>query len=60
MTNCKKELDTVMDAFLADEFGKDTPLSGEFLLGYHCQKQEWRKRKSEENSTDDNNNNVNE
>lgn len=50
LNNRKKELDTVMNAFQAEEFGKDTPLSGEFLLGYHCQKQEWRKRKADEDN----------
>ncbi|MCI5159127.1 MAG: type I-C CRISPR-associated protein Cas8c/Csd1, partial [Candidatus Electrothrix sp. AUS1_2] len=48
LTNSRKELDAVMDAFSPDEFREDRPLSGEFLLGYHCQKQEWRKKKQDE------------
>lgn len=32
-------LDEVMCAFAGDDFTQDAPLSGEFLLGYHCQRQ---------------------
>ena len=32
-------LDEVMCAFTGDDFTQDAPLSGEFLLGYHCQRQ---------------------
>ena len=32
-------LDEVMGAFSGDDFTQDGPLSGEFLLGYHCQRQ---------------------
>ena len=32
-------LDDVMGAFSGDDFTQDAPLSGEFLLGYHCQRQ---------------------
>jgi CRISPR-associated protein Csd1 len=35
----EKLLDEVMNLFDAEDFIKDTPLSGEFLLGYHCQRQ---------------------
>lgn len=40
----KKEvlLDEVTCLFKPDDFLKDTPLSGEFLLGYHCQRQALR------------------
>lgn len=34
----EKLLDSVMGMFQADEFVSDAPLSGEFLLGYHCQR----------------------
>jgi len=49
LTNRKKELDTVHAAFLPDDFASEKPLSGEFLLGYHCQKQYWRNTKSDNN-----------
>ncbi|MEA1868021.1 MAG: type I-C CRISPR-associated protein Cas8c/Csd1, partial [Thermodesulfobacteriota bacterium] len=49
LTNRKKELDTVHAAFIADDFASEKPLSGEFLLGYHCQKQYWRNTKSDNN-----------
>ncbi len=34
----EQALDEVMSAFKADDFTQDTALSGEFLLGYHCQR----------------------
>lgn len=49
LTNCKKELDTVMAAFSPDDFTSEKPLTGEFLLGYHCQKQDWRDKKETNN-----------
>lgn len=43
----EKLLDEVLCAFQGDDFSKekDRPLSGEFLLAYHCQRQELRRRK---------------
>jgi CRISPR-associated protein Csd1 len=38
----EKQLDEVMGLFRSGEFTKDTQLSGEFLLGYHCQRQTLR------------------
>ncbi len=35
----EKDLDRVMNAFAAEDFRRDTQLSGEFLLAYHCQRQ---------------------
>lgn len=49
LANRKKELDMVHSAFLPDEFSSEKPLSGEFLLGYHCQKQDWRNKKETNN-----------
>ena len=42
----KKEslLDEVVTRFEPQDFLTDTPLSGEFLLGYHCQRQALRQR----------------
>ncbi|WP_319408035.1 type I-C CRISPR-associated protein Cas8c/Csd1 [uncultured Desulfosarcina sp.] len=39
--NRKKELDAVQALFSHSDFVSDKTLSGEFLLGYHCQKQAW-------------------
>ncbi|NQT55815.1 MAG: type I-C CRISPR-associated protein Cas8c/Csd1 [Desulfobacteraceae bacterium] len=50
LTNCKKELDTVLAAFSPDDFTSEKPLTGEFLLGYHCQKQDWRDKKETNNA----------
>ncbi len=48
LVNRKNELDAILNAFLSEEFTSEKPLSGEFLLGYHCQKQAWKK-KSDQN-----------
>lgn len=42
LVNRKKEMDAVLAAFTSEDFTDDKPLTGEFLLGYHCQKQAWR------------------
>jgi len=36
----EKLLDEVLCAFQADDFTSDQALTGEFLLGYHCQRSE--------------------
>ncbi|WMJ09093.1 type I-C CRISPR-associated protein Cas8c/Csd1 [Nitrosomonas sp. sh817] len=41
----EKLLDEVVCAFQGDDFTDDRPLSGEFLLGYHCQRRELNKAK---------------
>jgi CRISPR-associated protein Csd1 len=38
----EKLLDDVVASFTGDTFTKDTQLTGEFLLGYHCQRQALR------------------
>lgn len=38
----EKQVDDVTSAFEANEFTRDGSLSGEFLLGYHCQRQALR------------------
>ena len=49
----KKEclLDEVVALFKPQDFLADTPLSGEFLLGYHCQRQALRPPKEEREDT---------
>lgn len=47
LTNRKKELDDVTSAFQPGDFSKDKSLSGEFLLGYHCQRMAYRNIQSE-------------
>lgn len=47
LVNRKKELDTVQALFYPDDFTSDKSLSGEFLLGYHCQRQAWLKQTDE-------------
>ncbi len=39
----------------AEEFNLDKPLSGEFLLGYHCQREALKPKKSEAQSIEDDN-----
>ncbi|HTF63875.1 MAG TPA: type I-C CRISPR-associated protein Cas8c/Csd1 [Edaphobacter sp.] len=38
----EKLLDEVINSFQSPNFTSDTRLSGEFLLGYHCQREAWR------------------
>lgn len=48
LNNRQKELTDIMNLFDAEKFLDDKKLTGEFLLGYHCQKMTYRKTKSEE------------
>ncbi|MFZ2864157.1 MAG: type I-C CRISPR-associated protein Cas8c/Csd1 [Ignavibacteriaceae bacterium] len=41
-------IDEIMCKFSPDDFNSDKALSGEFLLGYHCQRAELWKKKDEE------------
>lgn len=53
----ENQLDDVMTAFEGNSFTQDAALSGEFLLGYHCQRQALRPTDAaavEEDSTDPN------
>lgn len=47
LTNRKKELDEVTSFFQPGDFTKDKSLSGEFLLGYHCQRMAYRNSQCE-------------
>lgn len=39
------ELDEILSSFENGEFESNRPLSGEFLLGYHCQRQKLREKR---------------
>lgn len=41
----KRLLDDISDAFKIDDFNSSTKLSGEYLLGYHCQRKWLREHK---------------
>lgn len=60
LVNRKKELDFVQNAFEPDDYTSDKSLSGEFLLGYHCQIQYWRNNKSDNNKDQSNKENNHE
>ncbi len=53
LTNRRKELDAVISAFNATDFTDDKPLTGEFLLGYHCQRLTYRNKKNETTQEDE-------
>ena len=38
LVNRQKELDAILSSFESNEFTSEKPLSGEFLLGFHCQR----------------------
>ena len=48
----KRELDAVTAMFQSNDFILDTALSGEFLLGYHCQRHAFVRNVTEPESTD--------
>ena len=52
LTNRNKELDTIMDMFNPEEFLLDTPLPGEFLLAFHCQRLHLKFSKQNENNSE--------
>jgi CRISPR-associated protein Csd1 len=43
----KELLDDIHFLFAADDYNSDMPLSGEYLLGYHCQRKWFREHKRE-------------
>lgn len=51
LNNQLKELDAVLASFDHQEFVSKTPLSGEFLLAYHCQRQKHRIKKDSKDET---------
>ena len=48
--NRKKELGVILEMFTLNDYNNNTPLSGEFLLGYYCQRQ---KRYTKSATTDE-------
>lgn len=49
--NMEKRLDDVVACFAENEFKDDGPLSGEFLLGYHCERRDLHTRAAKVNGT---------
>jgi len=49
LNNQREELETIISAFSIDDFNNNAPLSGEFLLGYYCQRQ-WMREESAKNA----------
>ena len=48
----KCKLDDVMVAFNPSEYADDRPLSGEYLLGYHCQRHALPKARAKDEGPD--------
>lgn len=48
----QKLISEVIDMFKPDDFISDKKLSGEFLLGYHSQREALRKKRDEEKQND--------
>jgi CRISPR-associated protein Csd1 len=55
LVNRKKDLDTIQSLFENDDFTSDKALSGEFLLGFHCQRLALNKDKLQDLETIDEN-----
>jgi len=51
LANRLKEIDTIISLFEPAEFTSKNPLSGEFLLGYHCQRQKFRTKSETSDDT---------
>lgn len=49
--NRKKDLDEIQCIFSKDDYTSDKPLTGEFLLGYHCQRLTLRPNQESKNET---------
>jgi CRISPR-associated protein Csd1 len=49
----ESELDDVFNVFAKEEFSSDRSLSGEFLLGYHCQRANLRHESIQEKPNKD-------
>lgn len=47
----EQQLDEIKVAFKHEDFISDKPLSGEFLLGYHCQRAVLRQKNTETENT---------
>ena len=60
LVNRKKDLDEIYVAFESGDFTSDRQLTGEFLLGYHCQRQELNPQKSDEETKAADDSGVNE
>lgn len=55
----QREIDKVVDMFTPQEFMKDTRLSGEFLLGYHSQREALRPNRLSQNENKESESNSN-
>lgn len=53
-------IDEIMSLFTAEDFVDDRALSGEFLLGYHCQREELKKKKDKNDDINEEENGGNE
>lgn len=49
----ESEISKIMDMFNGDDFRNNKKLSGEFLLAYHCQKEEHYRGKKEDNKEEE-------
>jgi CRISPR-associated protein Csd1 len=49
----QREIDKIVDMFDPQEFIRDTRLSGEFLLGYHSQREALRQKRSSQNDVEE-------
>lgn len=49
-TSREKLLDEIMGLFEPEDFTAERPLTGEFLLGYHCQREDFRSKSKEQDN----------
>jgi CRISPR-associated protein Csd1 len=53
LINISREIDTVVSSFKHDDYISDLRLTGEFLLGYHCQRDALWSHPSDESNTNE-------
>lgn len=53
LVNRQKELDLIFSNMSREDFVSEKALNGEFLLGYHCQRQAWKKQGQDEKFIED-------
>jgi CRISPR-associated protein Csd1 len=47
LNNQREELEKISNSFSIEDFNNNAPLSGEFLLGYYCQRQKMKQDSAE-------------
>jgi CRISPR-associated protein Csd1 len=58
LANMKNLIDEIHCMFMPEDYTSDAPLSGEFLLGYHCQRHDLKLKSKDEENPSPNDTNI--